>query len=331
MSIVPDSDETLIVDQASVNGDGNGPLNSEADEPEADEDWGDIRRPPKVPPRWQDIGADAAERHLKDGRTTGKTAVEPPANRREAAGKPLENRRKTAGKPLENRRKTAGKPLENRRRTAGKLPETTGKTAVELAGKRLENRRKTALENRWAGKWSAKPLENRWKTAGKLASNCRKTGGKPLVKPLLSGRKTVGKTAVEGSENYWKTGVEPSKNRWKTVGKTAVERPENRWKAAGGPLAKTVGKPPKTAGKSPVFGSLLPVSIRDRNGLEGPLRRHFSAPGGGCHKETTFQAQLMYFPIRWGWWNGDLRVFRRDGGTSRSDDGFCGISRGSHA
>ena len=46
MSIIPDSDETLIVDQASVNGDGNGPLNSEADEPEADEDWGDIRRPP---------------------------------------------------------------------------------------------------------------------------------------------------------------------------------------------------------------------------------------------------------------------------------------------
>ena len=147
MSIIPDSDETLIVDQASVNGDGNGPLNSEADEPEAnepeadepeadepeanepeaddpeandpeanepeaddpeanepeadepeanepeanealgrrglgrrargrrgprptrtegDEDWGDIRRPPRVPPRWQDIGADAAERHLKD-------------------------------------------------------------------------------------------------------------------------------------------------------------------------------------------------------------------------------------------------------------------------
>ena len=26
MSIIPDSDETLIVDQASVNGDGNGPL-----------------------------------------------------------------------------------------------------------------------------------------------------------------------------------------------------------------------------------------------------------------------------------------------------------------
>ena len=68
MRIIPDSDETLIVGQASVNGDGNGPLNSEADEPEpeADEDWGDIRRPPEVPPRWQDIGADAAERHLKD-------------------------------------------------------------------------------------------------------------------------------------------------------------------------------------------------------------------------------------------------------------------------
>ena len=37
MSIIPDSDETLIVDQASVNGDGNGPLNSEANEPEANE------------------------------------------------------------------------------------------------------------------------------------------------------------------------------------------------------------------------------------------------------------------------------------------------------
>ena len=55
MRIIPDSDETLIVDQASVNGDGNGPLNSEADEPEADEpeadeDWGDIRRPQRRPP-----------------------------------------------------------------------------------------------------------------------------------------------------------------------------------------------------------------------------------------------------------------------------------------
>ena len=35
----------------------------------------------------------------------------------------------------------------------------------------------------------------------------------------------------------------------------------------------------------------------------------------------------MYFSILWGWWNGDLRVFRRDEGHSRSDDGFCGISR----
>ena len=68
MSIIPD--ETLIVDQASVNGNENDHeddyLDSEDSEPEADEDWGDIRRPPKVPPRWQDIGAYAAERHLKD-------------------------------------------------------------------------------------------------------------------------------------------------------------------------------------------------------------------------------------------------------------------------
>ena len=212
---------------------------------------------------------------------------------------------RTAGKPLvklsENRWKTAGK-------TAGKLPETTGKTAVELP------------ENRWktAGKLPAKPLEN-----------CRR----PLAKPLLSCRKTVGKPL----ENRWKTAgklpettgkiaVEPPENRWETAGKTGVEPLENRRKAAGGPLAKTVGKPLKTAGKSPVFGSLLPVSIRAGNGWEGSLRRHFSAFGGGCHKGPTFQAQLMYFSKRWGWWNGDLRVFRRDEGSSRSDDAKIGIS-----
>ena len=109
--------------------------------------------------------------------------------------------------------------------------------------------------------------------------------------------------------------AKPPGNRWKTPGKTA-----------GRPLAKTVGKPPETAGESPVFGSLLPVSIRAGNGRKGSLRRHFSAPGGGCHKEATFQAQLMYFSKRWGWRNGDLRVFRRDEGPSRSDDAKIGIS-----
>ena len=166
-------------------------------------------------------------------------------------------------------------------------PENRWKTAVEPP----ENRRKTAVE----------PPENRWRTAEKLAGNRWK--------------------------NCRKTGVEPLENRWRNRWKTGVEPLESRWKAAGRPLAKLPENRPETAGKSPVFGSLLPVSIRDWNGREGPLRRHFSAPGGGCHKETTFQAQLMYFSIRWGWRNGDLRVFRRDEGSSRSDDGFCGISR----
>ena len=53
----------------------------------------------------------------------------------------------------------------------------------------------------------------------------------------------------------------------------------------------------------------------------------FRPLGGGCHKETTFQAQSMYSSIRWGWWNGDLWVFRRDEGPSRSDDAKIGISR----
>ena len=78
MSIIPDSDETLIVDQTAVNGNGNGhhPTEEEPEEvvsePELDEDWGDIRRPPEdgrapaVPDRWQDIGAYVAEHHLKD-------------------------------------------------------------------------------------------------------------------------------------------------------------------------------------------------------------------------------------------------------------------------
>ena len=199
---------------------------------------------------------------------------------------------------LENRWKTAGKPLE---------------TVVELPENRLET----------AGKPSANPLENRRRTAGKppakpLESGCL-TAGKPPAKPLENCRETTGKTAGKRASNRWKT-------VGKTSGKRASNRWKNRWKTAGGPLAKTVGKPPKTAGKSPVFGSLLPVSIRAGNGWEGPLRRHFSALGGGCHKETTFQAQLMYFSKRWGWRNGDLRVFRRDEGHSRSDDAKIGIS-----
>ena len=209
------------------------------------------------------------------------------------AGKPLSNRRKTAGKPLSNRWKTAGRPLaklsENRWKTAGKL---------------------------------GKPLENRWETAGKPPENRWETSS---AKPLSNRRRPLVKLPGDHWQNGWK-------NRWKTVSKIAGKRASNRWKTggplktgktgktAGGtagkpstaekllgaagkppgplenrrlrPLAKLSENRPETAGKSPVFGSLLPVSIRDGNGWKGPLRRHFSAfGGGGCHKGGTFQAQ----------------------------------------
>ena len=128
------------------------------------------RRTPGKPPanRPETTRKPRSNHRQNRGRTTGKTAVEPPENHRKTAGKPPENRRKTAGKPPENRRKTAGKPLENRWKTAGKPLENRWKTA----GKPLENRWKTAgkpLENRW--KTAGKPLENRWKTAGKPPGN----------------------------------------------------------------------------------------------------------------------------------------------------------------
>ena len=157
----------------------------------------------------------------------------------------------------------------------------------------------------------------------------------PTPPAVSSGRGSRTGEGVPPSVNYKLEMRCPLSNRRETTGKTAGKRAsnrwKNRWKTTGGPLAKTVGKPPKTAGKGPVFGSLLPVSIRAGNGWEGSLRRHFSAPGGGCHKRPTFQAQLMYFSKRWGWWNGDLRVFRRDEGHSRSDDAKSGISRIAHA
>ena len=112
------------------------------------------------------------------------------------------------------------------------------------------------------GRPLAKLLEDHWQ-------NCRKTTGKTAGRPL-----------AKRLEDHWQNG-------WKTVGKIA-----------GKPLVKslesrreTTGKNcRKTAGKRPVFGSLLPVSISDWNGREGPLRRHFSAFGGGCHKGPAFQA-----------------------------------------
>ena len=153
---------------------------------------------------------------------------------------------------------------------------------------------------------AGKPLSNRRRTC---RENCWKTAGKPLAKPL----------------------AKPLENRWKTVGKPLENRRQAAGKLPGNRRRTYRENRPETAGKSPVFGRLLPVSIRDWNGLEGPLRRHFSGCGGGCHKGTTSQAQRMYSSIRWGWWNGDLWVFRRDEGPSRSDEGFCGISRIAHA
>ena len=58
-------------------------------------------------------------------------------------------------------------------------------------------------------------------------------------------------------------------------------------------------------------------------GLSGVI---FRPLGGVAIRRPTFQAQLMYFSKRWGWRNGDLRVFRRDEGSSRSDDAKIGIS-----
>ena len=212
---------------------------------------------------------------------------------------------KTARKLPEATGKTVRKLPANPWKTVRKLPEATGKTAGKplenwlktvgkIAGKRVSNRWKTAgklAENRW---------ETSWKTAGKPASNCRETGWKTVGKPPG----TTGKTAGKRASNRWENRRKPPEDHWQKLS-------ENR---------------PETAGKSPLFGSLLPVSISNRNGWKGSLRRHFSAPGGGCHKEPTFQAQLMYFSKRWGWRNGDLWVFRRDGGPSRSDDAKIGIS-----
>ena len=120
---------------------------------------------------------------------------------------------------------------------------------------------------RTVGKPPAKPLENcretTGKTAGKPPGNRRRTAGKPPVKPLENRQ-----------QNRWKTGVEPLESRRENC---RANRPE-------------------TVGKSPVFGSLLPVSIRDRNGLEGPLRRHFSGSGGGCHRGVLPRLNSCTFP-----------------------------------
>ena len=113
----------------------------------------------------------------------------------------------------------------------------------------------------------------RWRTAGK-------TVGKPLAKP---------------SGNRWQNRRE---NRRKTVGKL----PENRRETVGKPPSNLPRKPPvnrrettgKTAGKpsenrrqKPRFWVTFASLNKDR---EGPLRRHFSALRGGCHKGGPSQA-----------------------------------------
>ena len=138
--------------------------------------------------------------------------------------------------------------VEPPRKTTGKPPEN-GKTA----GKPLSNCRKTArkpLGNRWP---PAKPLENRlnrWKTPG--AS--RKTGGKPLAKPLENRRQNCRWRPLENCR-------ETAGDHWQNCWKTAENRREK-----------------------PRFWVTFASLNKGPEWPEGSLRRHFSAPGGGCHK-----------------------------------------------
>ena len=100
-------------------------------------------------------------------------------------------------------------------------------------------------------------------------------------------------------------------NRCRTAGKPLESRRETTGKTAG----KPPGKPLETAGKSPVFGSLLPVSISDGNGREGSLRRHFSAPGGGVAiRDPLFRRNLC--------------TFRSDGVGGTGIYGFLDVTKG---
>ena len=149
---------------------------------------------------------------------------------------------------------------------------------------------------------------------------------------VSSGRGSRTGEGVPPSVNYKLEMRRPLSNRRETTGKTAGRPPEDRRKTTGKTVGKTAGKPPgdhwqncrQNCREKPRFWVTFASLNKSR---EGALRRHFSAPGGGCHKEPTSQAQPMYTSIRWGWWNGDLWVFRRDEGHSRSDDAKIGISR----
>ena len=132
-----------------------------------------------------------------------------------------------------------------------------------------------------------------------------------------------GRVAGEPLENRWKTA---GQTVGKTVGKTAGKLSENRRETAGKTAGKPPAKPPENRRKTPRFWVTF-ASLK--KGREGPGRTGkglsgviFRALGGGWPWGPLPQAQRMYFPVRWGWWNGELRVFERDGGPFRSDGGF---------
>ena len=100
-------------------------------------------------------------------------------------------------------------------------------------------------------------------------------------------------------ENGCRTAVElAEKTPGKPLAKTAVEPPENRRKTAVELAEKTAGKPLENRREKPRFWVTF-ASLNKRIGMAGKGLSGviFPAPGGGCHKETTFQAQShVLFP-----------------------------------
>ena len=149
----------------------------------------------------------------------------------------------------------------------------------------------------------------------------------PTPPAVLSGRGSRTGEGVPPSVNYKLEMRRPLSNRRETTGKTAgkpLENPrQNRRETTGKNCRKTAGN---RRGK-PRFWVTFASLNKGREWPERVSPTSFFGPwGGGCHKRGAFQAQLMYFSKRWGWRNGDLWVFRRDEGPSRSDAAKIGIS-----
>ena len=129
------------------------------------------------------------------------------------------------------------------------------------------------------------------------------------------------KVCTELPDSFFRNKVEPRSRTGpdrggRAVGKLSSNRRRNR--------RQTVVEPSGNRRRKPRFWGTV-VSLN--KGREGSLRRHFSGLGGGCHKRATSQAQCMYFPFHGGWCNGELRVFRRAGGGSRSTRRICRQNR----